>query len=78
MGREKTTLRDPILVAFGLAIQRRRHQMGLSQEEIAARAGVHRTYFADVERGTRNVGLRNIVAIARGLGIKPSDLLKGV
>ena len=78
MGREKTALRDPILVAFGLTIQRRRHQMGLSQEEIAARAGVHRTYFADVERGTRNVGLRNIVAIARGLGIKTSDLLKGV
>ena len=78
MRKEKTSARDPVLVAFGLAIQRRRQQLGLSQEEVAARAGIHRTYFADVERGTRNVGLRNVVAIAKGLGVTPSDLLKGM
>lgn len=78
MRNEKDKTRDPILVTFGLAIQRRRQKIGLSQEEVAARAGIHRTYFADVERGTRNVGLRNVLAIAKGLGVAPSDLLKGI
>ncbi len=52
--------------------------MGLSQEEAAERAGIHRTYFADVERGSRNLGLKNMVAIARGLRVTPSDLVKGI
>jgi len=52
--------------------------MGISQEEAASRAGIHRTYFADVERGARNVGIKNVVAIARGLDVTPSDLLKKV
>jgi transcriptional regulator with XRE-family HTH domain len=74
----KASGRDPILVEFGLAIQKRRQEMGLSQEEAAARVGVHRTYYADIERGTRNVGLKNVVAIARGLDIKLSDLIKKI
>jgi len=52
--------------------------MGISQEEAAARAGIHRTYFADVERGARNIGLKNVVAIARGLNVTPSDLIKKI
>ena len=48
------------------------------QEETAARAGIHRTYFADVERGARNVGFKNVVAIARGLDVTPSELLKKI
>jgi len=78
MRKEKTDRRDPVLMAFGLAIQKRRREMGISQEEAAARVGIHRTYFADVERGARNVGLKNVVAIARGLDVTPSDLLKKI
>mgnify|MGYP001558428808 FL=1 len=78
MRKEKVGGRDPVLMAFGLAIQNRRREMGISQEEAAARVGIHRTYFADVERGARNVGLRNVVAIARGLDVTPSDLLKKI
>jgi transcriptional regulator with XRE-family HTH domain len=78
MRKEKAKGRDPLLMAFGLAIQKRRREMGLSQEEAAARAGIHRTYFADVERGSRNVGFKNVVAIARGLGVTPSDLFKKI
>ena len=78
MRKEKVSGRDPVLMAFGLAIQKRRHEMGISQEEAAARAGVHRTYFADVERGSRNVGIKNVVAIARGLDVTPSELLKKI
>jgi transcriptional regulator with XRE-family HTH domain len=78
MRKEKVSGRDPLLLAFGLAIQKRRREMGISQEEAAARAGIHRTYFADVERGARNVGLKNVVAISRGLDVTPSDLLKKI
>jgi len=78
MRKEKADDRDPVLVAFGLAIQKRRHEVGISQEEAASRVGIHRTYFADVERGARNVGLKNVVAIARGLDVTPSDLMKRV
>ena len=77
--RKKTAQeRNRELVAFGLAVQKRRREMGLSQEKAAERAGIHRTYFADVERGTRNVGLKNLIAIARALGITPSALLHSI
>ncbi len=78
MRKEKARSRDPMLVAFGLAVQRRRKEIGISQEEAAARAKIHRTYYADVERGARNLGLKNLVAIARGLDMTPSDLVKGI
>jgi len=44
----------------------------------AGRAGIHRTYFDDAERGVRNVGIKNVVAIARGLEVTPSELLKKI
>jgi len=78
MRKEKASGRDPLLVTFGLAIQKRRREMGISQEEAAGRAGIHRTYFADAERGVRNVGIKNVVAIARGLDVTPSELLKKI
>jgi transcriptional regulator with XRE-family HTH domain len=78
MRQRKVSDRDPRLISFGLAIQKRRREMGISQEEAASRAGIHRTYFADVERGARNIGFRNVVAIARGLEVTPSDLLKKI
>lgn len=78
MRQRKVSDRDPLLISFGLAIQKRRREMGISQEEAASRAGIHRTYFADVERGARNVGFKNVIAIARGLDVTPSDLLKKI
>ena len=78
MRKTKAGGRDSVLMEFGLAIQKRRREMGISQEEAASRVGIHRTYFADVERGARNVGLKNVVAIARGLDITPSDLMKKI
>ena len=78
MRQRKVRDRDPLLISFGLAIQKRRREMGISQEEAASRAGIHRTYFADVERGARNIGFKNVVAIARGLEVTPSELLKKI
>ncbi len=65
-----------LLRAFGSAVRARRTALGLSQEELAARADLHRTYVGDIERGRRNVSLNNIRKLAAALGCSPSDLLR--
>lgn len=64
-----------IRIRFGIAVRRRRSELGISQEELAGRAELHRTYIADIERGTRNVSLLNIEKIAKGLGLRIGDLM---
>ena len=59
--------------AFGLRVRSLREQRDWSQEEIAARAGVHRTGQGGVERGERNVSLDNIGKLADALGIPISE-----
>lgn len=59
---------------FGLAIKRRRQEIGLSQEALAEQAGLHRTYIGDIERGARNVSLENIEKLAKALQVSISDL----
>jgi transcriptional regulator with XRE-family HTH domain len=49
---------------------------GYSQEELASRAGIHRTYIGGIERGERNPTLIMIHRLARALGIAPSQLLE--
>src|SRR5690348_16777007 len=54
---------------FGTAVRTRRKRMGISQEELAGRAGLHRTYVADIERGARNLSLANIEKLAKALDV---------
>ncbi len=61
---------------FGAGIKERRLAMGLSQEALGERTGLHRTYVASAERGERNVSLENICRIAGGLDCLPADLLR--
>jgi transcriptional regulator with XRE-family HTH domain len=63
------------LQAFGAAVRRFRAAAGLSQEQLAELAGLHRTYVGAVERGERNVSLLNIRALATALGTDSSRLL---
>lgn len=58
---------------YGRAIRQRRHELGWSQEYLAAQAGLHRTYVADVERGERNISLENIVKLADAMGLTPGE-----
>lgn len=66
----KTTLEK-----FGDKVREERHKKGLSQEELASMAGVHRTYIGMIERAEKNITLSNIEKIAKALGIKPSELI---
>ena len=59
---------------FGERVRELRLARGLSQEELAFMAGVHRTYLGGIERGERNPSLRNIAAIAGALGVRLSEL----
>ena len=70
--------RDPVLRAFGQSLRKNRDAKGLSQELLAERADLDRTYISDIERGTRNPGLKNVVRLAKALGISSAKLLAGV
>jgi len=59
---------------FGHRVRELRETRGLSQEGLAFRAGVHRTYLGGIERGERNPALKNIAAIAEALGVTLSEL----
>lgn len=76
MGRSSTHL--PEAVEFGRRVREYRNELGWSQEALAERVGIHWTYLGSVERGERNVALRNIVRIATALGVDPADLVAGL
>jgi CheY-like chemotaxis protein len=59
---------------FGTAVRKWRGRLGVSQEELAGRAGLHRTYICDIERGARNVSLESIEKLARALEISMATL----
>ena len=62
-------------VAFGETVRKFRTAMGLSQEKLAERANIHRTYIGDVERGLRNIALVNMCRIACALEVPLSSLI---
>lgn len=62
-----------ILVQFGNKVRRERLKRHLSQEELAARAGVHRTYIGMVERAEKNITLKNVEKICSALNLKIPD-----
>ena len=71
---KKTKARTDIRVRFGLAVRARREELGLTQEDLADKAGIHRTYLSDIERGSRNVSLLNIEQMARALTLSLGEL----
>src|SRR5207253_1686344 len=67
-----------IAVRFGARLRELRQTKGLSQEAFAAACGLDRTYISGIERGKRNVSLRNIEVLANALGMSISVLMKGL
>lgn len=69
---------EDIRVRFGRHLRQLRVERGLSQEELAFRSGLHRTYISSAERGQRNVSLEAMLKLASPLGVDLSTLLRGV
>ena len=65
-----------ILVEFGENVRELRKSKGLSQEELAFRAELHRTYIGMIERAEKNITLLNIQKIANALDTSIADLFK--
>ena len=65
----------PARIVFAKAIRKAREAKGWSQEELAERAELHRTYVGSVERGERNISIDNMERLASALGTKIADLL---
>ena len=67
-----------ILERFGLRVRDLRKQQGYSQESFAAACELDRTYIGGIERGERNVALRNVDLIAATLGLTLAELMEGL
>lgn len=67
-----------ILIALGGRLRNARKQAKLSQEELAHRSGLHRTYISLVERGGRNISMLNLLTITGVLGIDPAEIVQGL
>lgn len=64
-----------ILIKFGNLVRKLRKEKGISQEELAHRADLHRTYIGMIERAEKNITLLNIEKLAKALDINITDLL---
>ena len=71
-------MKKKTLVRFGRKIRNTRENQGFSQEELASKAGVHRTYIGMVERGEKNITLMTMKKIASALETRISSLLKDI
>jgi len=69
---------DTNLKLLGENIKKARTLLGISQEELAFRSMLHRTYISSVERGERNISFLNLIKIAKALEISPSELIEGI
>lgn len=69
-------MKKQVLIKFGRKVRAERAKLGLSQEELASRAGVHRTYIGMIERAEKNITLENIEKVAKALDLKLSDFFR--
>ncbi len=69
-------MKKEVLIKFGKRVREERTKLDLSQEKLASRAKVHRTYIGMIERAEKNITLKNIEKIAKALKINISDFFK--
>jgi transcriptional regulator with XRE-family HTH domain len=72
----RTSAADSVLKAFGTVLKDCRRAVGLSQEELAFTAGLNRVFISSLESGRKEPGLRTLLKLARGLEIRPSEMLQ--
>jgi transcriptional regulator with XRE-family HTH domain len=66
---------DPALVALGAAIRRCRRAQGVSQEELAHRSAIDRSYMSSIERGGQNPGILSILRVAHAMDMTMTELM---
>ena len=69
-------MKREVLIKFGQKVRDERIRLDLSQEELASRASVHRTYIGMIERAEKNITLGNIEKIAKALGLSLNEMTK--
>ncbi|MBM3119960.1 MAG: helix-turn-helix transcriptional regulator [Chloroflexi bacterium] len=69
-------MKKEILVRFGQKVRHERVRLNLSQEELASRANLHRTYIGMIERAEKNITLENIEKICKALNLNISNFFK--
>ena len=69
-------MKSTIDIQFGARIAELRKRLNISQEELAERCGVHRTYIGSIERGEKSPTLNTIEKFAKGLGIEIIEFFK--
>ena len=70
------TQRQPAKILFGARLRLAREGMELSQELLAEKAGLHRTYIGQVERGERNISVDSMERLADAVGLQLWDMLR--
>jgi transcriptional regulator with XRE-family HTH domain len=68
--------KNDIRSRFGARVRQLRNDRGWSQEELADRAGLHRTYIGSIERGEQNISLVNIEKLSATLGVSLAELFR--
>ncbi|OGY22961.1 MAG: transcriptional regulator [Candidatus Woykebacteria bacterium RBG_13_40_15] len=69
-------MKSSVLLSFAIRVKAERKKLGISQEELADRAGMHRTYIGMIERAEKNITLENIQKVATALNLKLADLFQ--
>ena len=65
----------PVAVRFGRVVRAKREALGISQEDLADRAGLHRTYVSLIERGKRTASIATVEQLATALDVSMADLI---
>lgn len=71
-------MKQEILIKFGNKIREERLKKGYSQEELASKVGLHRTYIGMIERAEKNITLENIEKISKALEVSLSSLFERI
>jgi transcriptional regulator with XRE-family HTH domain len=74
--KAQLAVKETILIKFGQKVRQERLKQNLSQEDLAEKANLHRTYIGMIERAEKNITLLNIEKISKALGVSISDLFR--
>jgi len=73
--KKKSAFADLYVKALSVALEQRRHELGLSQDELAERAGLHRTYISLIERKATNFSIKIFLKLTGALEVDPAEIM---